>query len=346
MAGAVLLPYKTPWFTFAQESAAACLALRGHPTAYNAILNQCCALSCRGRPAKSGGGFGVGVPHSRIRNFPCLEQYTLSFRFGLPHGREIIRELLHKGFYVYYRGVEEYDLSGKGGFFHRNGHKDGILFGYDDNDGTYRVAAFDSDWLFRPIWLPQECFAEGLRRCLAHGVAGSFTAYRMRDTRVRLNEEQILQDLRAYAEADGARFPQVGGGTTEGIGVQELLAQYLGNLADGELPLSMADRQALCAVWEHKKCMLDRLSALERRHGWGTSFSSRYRPLVDAAYRNRMLYAVCCRNHRPEPLASIRDSLREGAAAERAVLLDFLHAAAGNAPRRMTDALAGSARGE
>lgn len=334
MAGAVQLPYKTPWFTFAQESAAACLAMRGHPTAYNAILNQCTALSFNGRFAESGAGSQMGISRSRICNFPCLEQYTISFRFGLPYCREIIREFLLKGYYIYYRGVDDYDLPGKNGYGHRHGRRDGILCGYDDNDGTYRIAALDCDWLFRPIWLPQECFAEGLRDCLARGAYSSFTAYRMRNTRIGLNEKQILRYLREYTDADveagTERFLPTGRGTVEGIGAQELLAVYLGKLADGEIPLYQADRQALCTVWEHKRCMLDRLTALERRHGWGQSFSSCYRPLVDAAYRNRMLYAVCCQKRRPELLGKIRDGLRAGKAAERAILLDFLRAAEEN----------------
>ncbi|HBF14568.1 MAG TPA: hypothetical protein DDW30_02575 [Clostridiales bacterium] len=326
MTGAIQLPYKTPWFTFSLESAAACLAMRGHPTAYHAVLNQCVTLSCAKRFLDGCAGTHTGIPHARIGDFSCLEQYTVSFRFGLPYCREIIRELLHKGFYIYCNGVDGYDLPGMSGYGLRHGHNDGILCGYDDNDGTYSIAAYDSTRCFRQIWLPQECFEEGLRSCLAHGAYSTMTACRMRDLRVRLNEGQMLRYLSLYLEADTDVFSplQSERSTVEGIAVQELLALYFGRLACGEIPLSRADRQALRAVWEHRKCMLDRLELLERRHGWGSAFSSRYRPLVDAAYRDRMLYAVSCRSRRPDLLEVLQGALRAEKAAERTILSDLL----------------------
>ncbi len=327
MAGALQLPYKTPWFTFSLESAAACLAMCGCPSAYNAVLNQCVSLSCGSRGADGFGGLHVEIPRSRIVDFSCLEQYTVRIRSWLPHCRRIVRDLLRMGFYLYYRGAVDPDLSRRGGV--RRGDSDGILCGYDDNDGTYRVVVRDSGRCLRLIWIPQECLLQALRAGLARGTSVTLTAYRMRDTEVTLNEPRILRALRAYIGADTGIASPIGSGVTEGIAAQDALAHGLGLLACGEIPLSRADRQAFCAVFEHRKCMLDRLVALERRNGWGTAFSSRYRPLADRAYRNRILYEVCCRSRRPDLLKKMQGSVRAGRVEEYAILSDLLRAADG-----------------
>lgn len=321
MAGALQLPYKTPRFTFSLESAAACLAMSGSPSAYNAILNQCVSLSCGSRGVDGFRGLHVEIPRSRIGDFSCLEQYTVRIRSWLPHCRRIVRDLLRMGFYLYCRGADDSDLSRK--------REEGILCGYDDNDGTYRVVVRDSGRSLRLTWIPQECLMQTLRAGLAGGLSATLTAYRMRDAEVTLNEPLLLRALREYIGADTGIALPFGSDATEGIAAQDALAQGLGLLACGEIPLSRADRQAFCAVFEHRKCMLDRLVALECRNGWGTSFSSRYRPLADRAYRNRILYEVCCRSRRPDLLKRMQGSIRAERAEEYAILSDLLSVADG-----------------
>ena len=70
--------------------------------------------------------------------------------------------------------------------------------------------------------------------------------------------------------------------------------------------------------------MLDRLEAFEKLRGWEPEFSTRYRPLVDAANRNRMMYAVYHKNRRPELLENVRKGLLDGKEQERAILCDFI----------------------
>ena len=232
MAGALQLPYKTPRLTFSLESAAACLAMSGSPSAYNAILNQCVSLSCGSRGVDGFRGLHVEIPRSRIGDFSCLEQYTVRIRSWLPHCRRIVRDLLRMGFYLYCRGADDSDLSRK--------REEGILCGYDDNDGTYRVVVRDSGRSLRLTWIPQECLMQTLRAGLAGGLSATLTAYRMRDAEVTLNEPLLLRALREYIGADTGIALPFGSDATEGIAAQDALAQGLGLLACGEIPLSRA----------------------------------------------------------------------------------------------------------
>lgn len=324
MADCVQLAYEYPWFAFTQGTAAPCIALRNHPTAYNAILNQCTTLSCTRRFLDGFTTPQVGVPRLNIHSFPCIERYGVALRFTHDRFREIIKKMLDEGFYIYFGGVDDYFLPGKSWYGIRHMSHDGILCGYDDNDGTYSVAAYDSDWVFRLIRIPQDCFREGLESGISQGWNGNLFAYRMRNGEIQPDEKQMLRYLKAHVDADMDRFPLTERGNVEGIAVQGFLALYIEKLMDGSIPTDKMDWRVLRPVWEHKKCMLDRLIALEALHGWEPEFSSRYRPLVDAANRNRMMYAVYHKNRRPELLENVRKGLLDGKEQERAILCDFI----------------------
>lgn len=324
MADCVQLAYEYPWFAFTQGTAAPCIALRNHPTAYNAILNQCTTLSCTRRFLDGFTTPQVGIPRLNIHSFPGIERYGVALRFTHDRFREIVKKMLDEGFYIYFGGVDDYFLPGKSWYGIRHMSHDGILCGYDDNDGTYSVAAYDSDWVFRLIRIPQDCFREGLESGISQGWNGNLFAYRMRNGEIQPDEKQMLRYLKAHVDADMDHFPLTERGNVEGIAVQGFLALYIGKLMDGSIPADRMDWRVLRPVWEHKKCMLDRLIALEALHGWEPEFSSRYRPLVDAANRNRMMYAVYHKNRRPELLENVRKGLLDGKEQERAILCDFI----------------------
>ena len=324
MADCVQLAYEYPWFAFTQGTAAPCIALRNHPTAYNAILNQCTTLSCSRRFLDGFTTPQVGIPRLNIHSFPCIERYGVALRFTHDRFREIVKKMLDEGFYIYFGGVDDYFLPGKSWYGIRHMSHDGILCGYDDNDGTYSVAAYDSDWVFRLIRIPQDCFREGLESGISQGWNGNLFAYRMRNGEIQPDEKQMLRYLKAHVDSDMDHFPLTERGNVEGIAVQGFLALYIEKLMDGSIPSDKMDWRVLRPVWEHKKCMLDRLILLETLHGWEPEFSSRYRPLVDAANRNRMMYAVYHKNRRPELLENVRKGLLDGKEQERAILCDFI----------------------
>lgn len=324
MADCVQLAYEYPWFAFTQGTAAPCIALRNHPTAYNAILNQCTTLSCTRRFLDGFTTPQVGIPRLNIHSFSCIERYGVALRFTHDRFREIVKKMLDEGFYIYFGGVDDYFLPGKSWYGIRHMSHDGILCGYDDNDGTYSIAAYDSDWVFRLIRIPQDCFREGLESGISQGWNGNLFAYRMRNGEIQPDEKQMLRYLKAHMDADMDHFPLTERGNVEGIAVQGFLALYIEKLMDGSIPTDKTDWRVLRPVWEHKKCMLDRLILLETLHGWEPEFSSRYRPLVDAANRNRMMYAVYHKNRRPELLENVRKGLLDGKEQERAILCDFI----------------------
>ena len=325
---AVCLPFCTPPFATTHPAAAAGLAIAGHPSAFNAYLNQCATLSCTRRFLRSAAAPLTGNPGTGLSCFSFLERCVVDLRFAHPYCGELIRRMLAEGFYVYFRGVDDYDLPGKSWYGLRHLSHDGILCGYDDRDGSYSIAAYDSCWVFRLLRVPQECFHRGMEACLARGEAGALLACRVREnTAVALDLPLMLRRLREHLANTADRFPPEQEGEVTGVAVYEFLALYLERLRDGGIPAGQADRRALRPVWEHARCMLRRLCAVEQALGWEPVFSAAYAPLAEQADRLRLMYAMFRQTRRAGLLAPIARGLRSLGRQEADILRAFIRKA-------------------
>ena len=97
-------------------------------------------------------------------------------------------------------------------------------------------------------------------------------------------------------------------GGVEGIAVQDFLAIYMDKIKEGFIPAEKMDWRALRPVWEHKKCMLDRIKAIEEKRGWDADLSSKYVPLVEDTNRVRMMYAMYHKTQKE----SLLDKMKNG----------------------------------
>lgn len=325
MAKSVSLPFEMPLFATTQGSAAAELAMIGHPSAYNQTLNQCTSLYCTRRFVKGFTTPQVSVPNVGIYSYRFMERYPVNFRYSQKYCLEIIKSMLDDGMYIYYHAVDDFYLPGKSWYGIRHLHHDGIICGYDDNDGTISIAAYDINWVFRLIRMPQECFIKGLESSLEAKQYGNMTAYKVREnTVVDINESEMLRFLREYMDSSFDKYPADKDGEVRGIVVHDYLAMYIDKLKDGSIPYEKMDWRALRPVWEHKKCMLDRIKAVENKNGWSNELSERYAPVVEKANRIRMMYAMYHKNHNDKLLDKIRDGLLELVDSDREIVGEFI----------------------
>lgn len=325
MSKSVLLPFEVPLFATTQGSAAAALAMIGHPTAYNQVLNQCSSIRCTRRFVN-----GFTTPQTDITNnsidcYKFLERYIVNFRPARSCCLDIIRTMLDDGMYVYYCAIDDFYLPGKSWYGIRHIHHDGVICGYDDNDETISIAAYDINWVYRLIRMPQKCFLEALNSSIEAGKYGNMTAYKIRfHTVVEINEDEMLRFLEEYLDSDFEKYPVDQQGEVRGIVVHDYLAMYIDKLKDGSVPYEKMDWRALRPIWEHKKCMLDRIKAVESKNGWDNSLSERYAPVVEKANRIRIMYAMYHKNHNDKLLDKIHDGLLELADSDREIVGDFI----------------------
>ena len=99
---------------------------------------------------------------------------------------------------------------------------------------------------------------------------------------------------------------------------------YIDKLKDGSIPYEKMDWRALRPIWEHKKCMLERIKAVEKKNGWTDELSTCYAPIVEKANRIRMMYAMYHKNHNDKLLDKIRDGLLDVAKKDKALVEEFI----------------------
>lgn len=325
MAKSVTLPFIVPNFATLHSNSAAELAMIGHPTAYNQTLNQATNICCNRKFLKGFTTPQVSIPNISIKAYKFIDKYTVNFRFVYDFCLDIIKAMLEEGMYILYSGVDNFYLPGKSWYGTSHMHHTGIICGYDDNDDTISIAAHDINWVYNMIRVPQKCFLEGLKSSLDDKVYRNMTAYKIKEnTTVEINESEMLKFLREYTDSSFEKYPIDGSGQVSGTIVHEYLAMYIDKLNDGSIPYDKMDWRALRPVWEHKKCMLDRIKAVENKNGWGNELSERYLPIVEKANRIRIMYAMYHKNHNNKLLDKIRDGLLDIAKNDKALVEEFI----------------------
>jgi hypothetical protein len=324
MAQKVLLPFHVPMFATLHLHAAAGIAMENHPTAFNEILNKCTTISCSRKFLRGFTSPQPDVPRNGLYAFNSLERYGISYRFALRYGREFIKQMLDEGLYVYCARIDDYYIPEKSWYGIRHMAHDGIICGYDETDSTYLMAAYDTDWVFRLIRITQSCYMEAAQSCLERHEYGGITGYRAKDIDVELDEPLILDYLKDHLETTIDTVSLESDGRVSGIAVYDLLAMYVDKLKDGSIPSEKMDWRALRPVWEHKRCMLERLKAIEKRHDWNPTYSEQYAPLVDEANRVRVMYAIFQKTKKPNLLDWIRNGLLDLREKEQRILTGFV----------------------
>ena len=320
----VELPFCTPVFASMPAHASAGLAISSHPTAYNGMLNVCTNISCK---RDFIGGYTspcVDIPRLNIYSLYFIERNIVSLRYVSKFVDTIIKQMLDDGYYVHYYGVDDFYLPGKSWYGTRHMHHSGTICGYDDDDETYSIAAYDIDWVYRLIRIPRESFSVGLASSLKDGYYGYLVSCRAVKEDVPLSEKSILRGMREYINSNFEKYPSDKDGEVSGIVVHDYLAMYIDKLKDGSIPYEKMDWRALRPVWEHKKCMLDRIKAVENKNGWSNELSERYAPVVEKANCIRMMYAMYHKNHNDKLLDKIRDGLLELADSDREIVGEFI----------------------
>ena len=151
-------------------------------------------------------------------------------------------------------------------------------------------------------------------------------AYKIKEgTEVDIDEKEMLKFLREYLDSTFEKYPINVEGVIRGIVVHNYLALYIDKLRDGSIPYEKMDWRALRPVWEHKKCMLGRITAVEKKHSWNSDLSDRYATVVDKANRIRIMYAMYHKNHNDRLLDMIYDGLIQISKMDKELVGEFIN---------------------
>ncbi len=317
------LPLIEPMYsTYHNGILTACLVK--NPTIRNWYLNEVLVLECNRKFLYGYTTPNIGVVDSTLDRNPYIEVKVFPMIFLEGCLNKVIRNLIDNGYYVCFSGVDDYYVKGKSWYKERHFNHDGCICGYNQENKTYCIYAYDSNWIYQKFWTSQRSFEAGRKAMTKQGIYGNLCAIKPKGHQLEFLPKTVYSKIVAYLDSDIEKYPFEGEEKVYGIVVHEYIAEYVSKLYRGEIPYERMDRRVFRMIWEHKKIMLERVEAIERSLGFDTRFSKQYKALVAEANTMRMLYASHHMKRRDSVLPIIKDKLMDLMAKEREILTELL----------------------
>ncbi len=321
MAKSVRLPIVDPPFATYHTYASGGAVIKNNPSILNWYYNRASLLRCDRRFLGGYTSPGVYVSDVNMHHIPHLECREIPMEPLGENIHSVIRELLDNEYYVHFYDIDDYYMMGKSWYMERHFPHDGLICGYDENDSTYSIYAYDKSWLCRVFKCPVACFEEGRQASFENGIFGKLVAIKPKETQVALDCKAMCQNLKIYLNSSLEKFPpdlksnplkkQL---VVTGLAVHDYICIYLDKLLDGSIPYERMDRRVFRLIWEHKRVMHDRFRIVEEALGLDNKLSESYAEVVKKADNARMLYASYHMKRRDpllEHLKKILQSIKE-----------------------------------
>lgn len=322
--GKVMLPYVEPMYSTYHWLANAGIPAKQNDTSDNWYYNNTVEWRCTRKFLQGFTTPEMSLSCGSVWNMPFLDKTGVNTRFARRCALDIIRTMLDDGFYVAFSGVDDYYIKGKSWYKEQHFNHDGLILGYDDEKETFSIAAYDQRWIFTVFETPQACFVEAMTTMCDKGTYGALHALKVKSDVQELNLEAICNELKKYLTSDIKKYPLDNPDVAWGIVVYDYICMYLDKLADGSIPHERRDRRVLRLIWEHKKCMLGRIKAVENHCGWDDSLSKKYEEIVKLSDKARFIYSKFVIKHSNTNLEKIQVILMKMKKLELDLLTKFL----------------------
>ncbi len=312
MSRAVLLPAQVPLFSTYHYQVIGGVAAAANPTHLNWYYNNCIQLQCgkvflRGCPTPH-----LNVPMTEVQDSAFMERVPYNLLFVREDVHRLIKRMLDKDFYVAFRGIDDYYIPGKSWYGRRHFDHDGLICGYDDENGTYAMMAYDEKWMLRLFHTPQRAFEAGMESMIRdYYIMGEVEAVKVRDVTTKLDISGIKAGLIEYLGTNPVTDPIGKNTAPQGTVVHTYLCMYLDLLYAGEIPYEKADYRIMRLLWEHKNCMHMRIAAVEDALALDSTLGSAYIEVTDSAGRLRTIYGKYCMRRKDELLLSVKRQIQE-----------------------------------
>lgn len=285
---------------------------------WNWYLNKAVSLKCTTKFLSGFTSPMITTENTILREVPWLNKLYFPVKYLGSATNRIIRELIDDGYYVWFERVDDYYIKGKSYYKERHFPHDGLISGYDLDEKTFTIIAYDKDWIFRSFKTPMQCFVRAQNAQIKKGDYGILCGIKVQEEQIELDLSTIYSGLKKYLESsvDSERIC--------GIVVHKYICIYLDKLLDQSIPTNRIDRRVFRMIWEHKKVMLKRIEAIESALNLGESISSEYSSLVELANNMRMLYVMFQKKPRSSILLNIKEKLETLNNTEEQLLLILL----------------------
>ena len=322
--GKVLLPYVEPMYSTYHYLANSGIPAKENATSDNWFYNNTVDWKCSRKFLHGFTTPEMCLHTGSIWSVPFLEKSGITTRFVRRCAVELIKTMLDDGYYVAFSGVDDYYVKGKSWYQEQHFNHDGLIVGYDDENETFAIAAYDQRWIFTVFNTPQKCFVQGLNVLCDKSSYGGIYAVKAKNDVQDLNLSVIYQELNKYLSSDIDLFPLTDPRGVTGIAVYDFICMYLDKLSDGSIPHERRDRRIFRLIWEHKKCMLGRIKAVENQCKWDRSISDSYADVVTLSDKVRFIYSKFVIKFSSKDLENIQQSLLKMKKLEICLLGSFI----------------------
>lgn len=316
----VELPLLEPLYSTYQFQGPATAIIADNPSIRNWFLNERMNLTCTRKFLNGYTTPEVEIAEASWAECPYIDQICVSSRFIRGHINRVIRQMLDEGFYVAFDYVDDYYVEGKSWYKEKHFSHDGLICGYDQNEKTYCLYAYDSKWIYRKFWTSQRSLNNGRIAMEKKCLSSLFIALKPKYDIIEFSPKVVCERVKEYLNSDLEKYPFESEGKVYGIVVHEYVAEYISKLQRGDIPYERMDRRIFRMIWEHKKSMLERITLIEKALAIGTTLGKAYETIVKDADTMRMLFAAHHMKRRDSVLPIIRKMLLQMMAEERRLL--------------------------
>ena len=266
------------------------IVISENPSVRNWYLSNCVQIRCERKFLRGYTSPEIMVERSDMYWNPFIEKIALNMRFLKENVHSVIKNMLDEGYYVEFSQVDDYYMKGKSWYREKHFGHDGVICGYDENDHTYTIGAYNSKWNYAIFKVPQKCFEQGMFSMLKKDMYGNITALKVNKDRAELDTELIKNSLKDYLKSDFETYPLIPEGVAFGSVVHDYIGIYLEHLYYGIIPYERKDKRIFRLIWDHKRLMLERIEAVEKKAGVKNDISSEYKNIVEESSRMHTLY--------------------------------------------------------
>lgn len=287
-----------PFYSVSHSQGTTGAILYNNPSMRNWYLNNSLVLQARADALGSAQPkLCMDICQSNIEDNPNIDRQQLLMTFLDGCVSRVIRNMIDRGWYVYFGGVDDYYMKGRAGYHTRHYLHDGLICGYDSEKNTYSIFVYDEHMRYSLFEMPQRCFDRARKSSEQMGCCGMFVAVRVQPIQIALEPMLMLEKLRDHLSPPSAWNYDERGVTVYGIETHECAIHYIKSVAvlEGERNIDIRPFKMLL---EHKRFMLERLEALERYYKLEANYSIRYKKVTAAAEKtwNRCLHYAMTSN--------------------------------------------------
>ncbi len=326
MKKSVELPISKPLFNTYGFQTLPTAVLEQNPSIKNWVMNSLIFLQCNPNfLTGQGTSPEVFISNSGYQDCPYLERNSISLKFLGKSCHEVITAMLDDNCYVYYSNIDNSIIRKHYPYHGRLFSQSGIIFGYNHEHKTYSLLSCDENWNCQVLKIPQNWIELGRKKSLLSDISGTLCAIKPKSVTVNLDMKEIYQNLKSYIEHDlKTDAPYAATSKVCGTIVHTYVAMYLDYLCENIIPYKKADTSVFRQIWEHKKCMLERLVLVENSLKLDHRISDEYNKLVIQSKHLCEEYSAYCQKNDKKLLMMIRNQIVSIEKREQSLLSQFI----------------------